>query len=188
MPTLRALIGTLSFSASNMVRPAIAITPDSGRSSPAMQRMVVVLPQPDGPSRTSISPSGTVSERLSTATTPANDLVRLSILMLMCPGSDRPIIPDGRCSINRSFARAGSHRYPFSHSVLAWSPGERSEPGSDVRICPPQVPPDQVRLHPATATDPHRLIKNNFENRFGLCERLSPIIVPLRLRALRRGL
>jgi hypothetical protein len=39
--------------------PAMLISPEVGCSSPATQRSVVVLPQPEGPSRTTISPAGT---------------------------------------------------------------------------------------------------------------------------------
>src|ERR1700682_1115821 len=40
-------------------RPPMLISPDVGCSSPATQRKVVVLPQPEGPSSTTISPAGT---------------------------------------------------------------------------------------------------------------------------------
>src|SRR5450759_4086362 len=43
-------------------RPAMLIVPAVGCSSPATQRKVVVLPQPEGPSRTTISPAGTAIE------------------------------------------------------------------------------------------------------------------------------
>ncbi len=52
MPTLRRSIGTEVMSLpSNSTRP-----PASGNSSPAMMRSMVVLPQPEGPSSTSVSP------------------------------------------------------------------------------------------------------------------------------------
>ncbi len=41
-----------------MVSPT-AISPDLGRSRPAIERSVVVLPQPEGPSSVKNSPSGT---------------------------------------------------------------------------------------------------------------------------------
>ena len=51
MPTARCSTGTFTFAApSNSVRPSTEIAPSSGVSRPAMQRSVVVLPQPDGPS------------------------------------------------------------------------------------------------------------------------------------------
>src|SRR5258708_22058623 len=39
--------------------PATSISPEVGRSSPAIERNVVVLPQPDGPSSVNSLPSGT---------------------------------------------------------------------------------------------------------------------------------
>ena len=51
MPMARCSTGTLMRAlASNRRRSSTAITPSSGVSSPAMQRSVVVLPQPEGPS------------------------------------------------------------------------------------------------------------------------------------------
>ena len=41
------------------MRPFTSISPEVGRSSPAMERRVVVLPQPDGPSRVKNMPLGT---------------------------------------------------------------------------------------------------------------------------------
>jgi hypothetical protein len=37
--------------------PSISITPEVGRSSPAMLRSSVDLPQPEGPTKTTNSPS-----------------------------------------------------------------------------------------------------------------------------------
>src|SRR5215475_4016 len=45
----------------------ITISPRSGRSSPAIRRSVVVLPQPLGPSSTTSRPVGTLRSRPSTA-------------------------------------------------------------------------------------------------------------------------
>src|SRR5215469_17737041 len=42
-----------------MIRPATSISPALGRSSPAIERSVVVLPQPEGPSSVNNLPSGT---------------------------------------------------------------------------------------------------------------------------------
>jgi hypothetical protein len=47
----------------------MAIVPESGRSSPAIDRSVVVLPQPDGPSSVNMAPSGTSMLTSSTAST-----------------------------------------------------------------------------------------------------------------------
>src|SRR5271156_4921898 len=47
--------------------PPITMRPDVGCSSPATQRSVVVFPQPDGPSSTTISPAAMVKETSSIA-------------------------------------------------------------------------------------------------------------------------
>src|SRR3954453_8856342 len=57
--------------------PAMLMAPPVGCSRPATQRSVVVLPQPEGPSSTTISPAGTVKLTPSTAGRPiANCLCR----------------------------------------------------------------------------------------------------------------
>ena len=48
----------------------MAITPEVGSSSPAIIRRAVVLPQPDGPTRTMNSPSAMVQVSASTALVP----------------------------------------------------------------------------------------------------------------------
>jgi hypothetical protein len=50
-----------------MSSPATVIRPDVGSTSRLIIFSVVVLPQPDGPTSTTISPSATSSERLETA-------------------------------------------------------------------------------------------------------------------------
>src|SRR6266481_1482649 len=60
MPSSRERGGTnMPRSGDDTTRPAMLISPDVGCSSPATQRNVVVLPQPEGPSSTTISPAGT---------------------------------------------------------------------------------------------------------------------------------
>ena len=60
MPMPRRFIGTETpFAESCSVMSPIRINPESGRSSPAMQRKVVVLPQPLGPRSVKSLPSGT---------------------------------------------------------------------------------------------------------------------------------
>src|SRR6478735_6779197 len=56
--------------------PAMSISPDVGCSSPATQRSVVVLPQPEGPSRTTISPAGTAKLTPSIAGRPIENCLR----------------------------------------------------------------------------------------------------------------
>src|SRR5512135_921830 len=53
----------------NTISPSMAISPSSGRSSPAMHRKVVVLPHPLGPSSVNSFPSGTSKLMWSTALT-----------------------------------------------------------------------------------------------------------------------
>src|SRR5258707_2641434 len=65
---------------SNMAEPAIAIAPSSGASSPAMQRRIVVLPQPEGPSSARVWPSATSSETPSTAARPPKRLRKSRIV------------------------------------------------------------------------------------------------------------
>ena len=76
MPTLRFSIGTEVMSLpSNSTLP-----PASGNSSPAMMRSMVVLPQPEGPSSTSVSPRAMSSVAGSSARVPsAKVLPQLSI-------------------------------------------------------------------------------------------------------------
>src|ERR1700722_10998249 len=59
--------------------PAILISPDVGCSSPATQRSVVDLPQPEGPSRTTISPAGTAKLTPSNAGRPIENCLRRSV-------------------------------------------------------------------------------------------------------------
>src|SRR5690242_4528506 len=81
MPTERCSTGTFSRAlASNSVRPSTAMTPSSGVSSPAMQRKVVVLPQPDGPSRVKNVPGSSV--KLASRMPPAIWSVELSKILV----------------------------------------------------------------------------------------------------------
>src|ERR1700680_733647 len=67
MPTLRPRGGTSTPSAGpDTIAPPMRTTPALGCSRPATQRNVVVLPQPEGPSRATISPAPT--EKLTSAT------------------------------------------------------------------------------------------------------------------------
>src|SRR5437588_1460110 len=63
---------------SDTTRPAMLMAPPVGCSSPAMQRSVVVLPQPEGPSSTTISPAGTWKLTPSTAGRPMANCLRRS--------------------------------------------------------------------------------------------------------------
>src|SRR5437660_8334721 len=56
-------------------RPAIRMAPPLASRKPAIMRSVVVLPQPEGPSSTTNSPSATSSDRSSTASVSPKRLV-----------------------------------------------------------------------------------------------------------------
>ena len=60
MPKLRLFGATkMRLADEYMTLPATSISPEVGRSSPAIERSVVVLPQPEGPSSVNSLPSGT---------------------------------------------------------------------------------------------------------------------------------
>src|SRR5437868_4076484 len=80
MPRSRCLGATaMPRAGSDTTRPAMLITPLVGCSRPATQRNVVVLPQPDGPSSTTISPAGTAKLTPSTAGRPIANCLRRSV-------------------------------------------------------------------------------------------------------------
>src|SRR6188472_2205735 len=79
MPRSRRRGGTRTpRSGDDTTLPAMLISPDVGCSSPATQRSVVVLPQPEGPSRTTISPGATSKLTPSTAGRPTANCLRRS--------------------------------------------------------------------------------------------------------------
>src|SRR3954453_4719208 len=70
IPSPRWFAGTLTFGVDeNSTRPPREMVPSSGISRPAIERRVVVLPQPEGPRSVNSSPSCTSSETWSTAKT-----------------------------------------------------------------------------------------------------------------------
>src|SRR5215472_15897560 len=66
-------------SGSDTTRSPIEMRPPVGCSRPATQRNVVVLPQPEGPSRTTISPAGTEKLTPSIAGRPIANCLRRSV-------------------------------------------------------------------------------------------------------------
>src|SRR5438477_7544900 len=60
------------------ISPPIRTSPEVARSSPAAMRRTVVLPDPDGPTRTRNSPSATSRFRSATATVPPANALRRS--------------------------------------------------------------------------------------------------------------
>src|SRR6476469_8381834 len=101
MPSSRSRGGTrMPLAGDDTIRPAILISPSVGCSSPATQRSVVVLPQPDGPSRTTISPAGTAKLTPSIAGRPTENCLRRSVtssvaVMLVLPPRRSLAIPEG---------------------------------------------------------------------------------------------
>src|SRR2546422_4919912 len=72
MPKPRRLGATKTpFVEEYTTRSATLISPARGRSRPAIERRVVVLPQPDGPSSVNSLPSGTSNETSCAALTAA---------------------------------------------------------------------------------------------------------------------
>src|SRR5258708_38778692 len=80
MPRSRRRGGTrMPRAGDDTTRPAMLISPSVGCSRPATQRNVVVLPQPDGPSSTTISPAGTAKLTPSIAGRPTENCLRRSV-------------------------------------------------------------------------------------------------------------
>src|SRR5882724_5388381 len=80
--------------------PASSTRPSSGRSKPAISRRVVVLPEPEGPSRVKNSPAGISRSTRSTATT--------SPYVLRMPSSRTSISAAGiGCAAGSDSASAG---------------------------------------------------------------------------------
>src|SRR5664280_3625662 len=80
MPMSRSRGGSrMPCAGDDTTRPAMLMVPAVGCSSPATQRKVVVLPQPEGPSRTTISPAGTPKLTPSIAGRPTENCLRSSL-------------------------------------------------------------------------------------------------------------
>src|SRR5664279_664109 len=80
MPMSRSRGGSrMPCAGDDTTRPAMLMVPAVGCSSPATQRKVVVLPQPEGPSRTTISPAGTAKLTPSMAGRPIENCLRRSL-------------------------------------------------------------------------------------------------------------
>ena len=67
---MRRFSGGSTDSGDEITSPSISIVPAVGAMKPAIMRKVVVLPQPEGPSSETSSPSSSVRLKSSTAATP----------------------------------------------------------------------------------------------------------------------
>src|SRR5262245_53553941 len=103
MLTCRLLGGTPTTSS-----PRSWMSPSSGSSNPATMRIVVVLPQPDGPSSVRNSPSRMSIDRSSTATTSPKVFVTPRMLIAgvgslivrsSFPGAQGPEFVDGHARL-----------------------------------------------------------------------------------------
>src|SRR5437764_11557367 len=114
------------------MRPSTSISPETGRSSPAIERSVVVLPQPDGPSSVNSLPSGTSNETSCAALTTAPCSLAYSVnsdvtLSTFVPSQASEIpnrLPTSWATITRQNSRMinmtpsaeSSTYWPFCHS------------------------------------------------------------------------
>ena len=103
MATSRSL-GSTSLTTSSPMDTVPAV----GSSSPATIRSAVVLPHPEGPSRTRSSPSATSRWRSSTASTPSNALLTPAKLTRATP-APFPVRPVCPLNLEHGDARAGTH-------------------------------------------------------------------------------
>src|SRR6478672_9536353 len=104
MPSSRRRGGTsMPLAGDDTMRPAMLVSPSVGCSSPATHRSVVVLPQPDGPSSTTISPAGTAKLTPSIAGRPILNclrrLVTSSVAVMNRPTSCACSLPISECLV-----------------------------------------------------------------------------------------
>src|SRR5215472_5795635 len=86
--------------------------PDVGGRMPARQRSVVVLPAPFGPTRPTISPPSTASERPLTAVNPSYSLTRSWMSMMGATGTASYVQTASRHLDQRRGRRGGRrHRH-----------------------------------------------------------------------------
>src|SRR5438128_5951438 len=97
---MRRRSGGTTTAGDESTRSPTRISPPSGARKPATRRRVVVLPQPDGPSRATSSPGRTMRSRPTTAPTSPKRLVSP---VMVIPG----------------MASAGPARLPATHHVAA---------------------------------------------------------------------
>src|SRR5688572_3676009 len=94
------------------------MSPDVICSNPAIMRKVVVLPQPDGPSSTTNSPSLISIETLATTTELPNDLVTCWREMLILSGTDFSLCFQRVFPVLTSTAAHRPNRFAFSRLLM----------------------------------------------------------------------
>src|SRR5207248_2391622 len=131
-------------------RPPIERVPSEMSSRPATMRSAVVLPQPDGPTRTRNSPSWMSSVRSKTAWTPLS--YTLSTSLKATSAMDPPDVECGAVGGEDALLVAGEehrhagqrHLQPDAHEVAVGGAGDRPEAGRVVAV--EQIPRVQHRL------------------------------------------
>src|ERR1700676_3087539 len=140
MPKLRLFGATNTRLADEyMTLPATSISPELGRSSPAIERKVVVLPQPEGPSSVNSLPSGTskLTSWAALTTVPRSpgysvnsDLTLSTFVPVCCPRRCRNYLP------SPLWGGVGGGGREMRHFGASWH-----DP-------PPQPSPTQSRVYP----------------------------------------
>src|SRR5581483_6440590 len=141
------------------------IEPPSGFSRPPMQRSVVVLHQPLGPSSVKNSPSAISRLRSATARVPVNPFCRPSTLSITHPSPEHlaTLSSFGTCVNDdelRVTYRPVSGKFPAHRSVGAGSPGRSPGAASSSPLrCQPLVDRDAQAqpLRRAVTNDDHLL-------------------------------
>src|SRR6195256_1918543 len=119
MPRSRERGGTrMPRAGDDTTRPAMLISPDVGCSSPATQRKVVVLPHPEGPSRTTISPAGTAKLTPSMAGRPIENCLRRSVTSRVAVMASQPHVPRRSLAIAEGLVPIGDPRPMQLHVVV----------------------------------------------------------------------
>src|SRR2546421_2390232 len=130
----------------------MCISPDVGRSSPAIMRSRVVFPEPEEPSRTRNSPSRIDRSTPSTAWRSPKCFLRLRISMPATVGALAP----GLTPVGRRVRRLRQvHRRAVNDAVGVLGHLEilhyrRRRAGGRAGPPPPAAPPPPPRHHPAT--------------------------------------
>src|SRR5437867_5592891 len=134
--------------------PSMSTRPEVGLSSPAMMRMVVVLPAPFGPRKPWISPGATSRLTSSTAVKAPYLLTRFSTRIIRLPRRPRPAaatapVPAGKRDVDRLHVGRGTahqHRRGAGRHLQVEDPQPRvADHGQDQRL-PLQAAAGQAKV------------------------------------------